>query len=287
MRKQKVIAGLCLLSALALSALAAQSASAATKGTTLFTCKKVTPAVGTAGFSKAHCKAEDAVSSNAEYEHFPIAENTTTEITGTTEDTEGKSTVSKLKATISGVEVEIQSELAHVLPEVKVGEKVEKSWVTNAKEPEGAPKPGEHYYHGEAWVTYTKPIVTKPAEKGCKVKGEDITTEKLKFTTTEQEDNVKFEPASGVVFAKFEIEGCGPTEALKALNGVYEVKGSVKGQPNGATLNFTHSSVTTQGTLTLRGQKAGFESSVTIKGTDKAAGDEVDTALSPTTIETP
>src|SRR5262245_46064859 len=64
MRKRSII-GICLCCALMVSAIAAQAASAA-NGTTAFTCKKVTKAVGTAGFSDAHCKSP--VESNAEYE---------------------------------------------------------------------------------------------------------------------------------------------------------------------------------------------------------------------------
>jgi hypothetical protein len=270
MTGRKAIAGLCLLCALAFSALAAQNANAATKGTTLFTCKKTGPG---GGFTNAHCKASDAGS--GEYSHVAIAENTTTEITGTTEDTEGSPTVSKLKSIQAGVEEELQSKLAHILPEVAG----EKAWVTNAKDP----TTGEHYFHGEAWVQFTEVTVTKPAGKGCVVKGGQVTTKKIKFTSKGQGDELKFEPTAGEAFAEFEIEGC----TVAALNGKYEFKGSVRAQRDGATVTLTHANTTAQGTLTIRGQKVGVESTATVKATDKAAGDTEDTPLSATTVETP
>lgn len=239
----------------------------------MFTCKKT----GAGDFTRAHCAAADAGS--GEYSHVSVAEGTTTEITGTSEDTEGKPTVSKLKSTQSGVNEELQSPLAHILAE-NAGEK---SWLTNAKDP----TTGEHYVHGEAWVQYTEVKVTAPAEKGCKVKTGQVTTKKLKFTSKGQGDNILFEPVTGTVFAEFEVESCTGSAAIEALNGLYKVEGSLKAQPDGATLITTHTAVTTQGTLKLRGQKAGLEGSVTVKATDKAAGDEVDTPLSVTTVETP
>lgn len=284
MTGRRAIVGLCMLCALAFSAIMAQAANAESNGLTLFTCKEVTPAPGTAGFSKAHCKESDAVSTEAKYEHVAIAENTTTNITGTTVDTEGKPTPSRLKATISGIETELVSPLAHIHPEV---EGKPTSWVTNAKEPAtGVPNPNEHYFHGEAQVDYTEVEVAKPAGKGCKVKGGTVTTNKLKFSSTgTKEHTVKFEPASGPtgLFAEFTVEGC----SVGALNGPYEVKGSVEGVVDGSTLTFTHAQTTAQALLTVRAQKAGFESTTTIKGTDFAAGDKTDTPLSATTVPTP
>jgi hypothetical protein len=75
MNGRRVVIGLCMLSALLISAVSAQGASAA--GTTAFTCKQ--EATVNAGFSKAHCKAADAVASNATYQHLPITAGETTE----------------------------------------------------------------------------------------------------------------------------------------------------------------------------------------------------------------
>ncbi len=280
---RKTVVGICILCALVFSALGAQGAHAETKGTTLFTCKKPTAKEIEEGrvdgekFSKAHCKdkvGDSDTSPTGEFRHVTFAENTTTELTGTSENTEGVCQPSILRSTQSGIETELKSTCSHILPELEES----KSWVTNKKDP----TTGEHYYEGTAFLDYTNVTVPKPAGKGCKVKGETIIAH-VKFTTLGQGDNVKFEPATGMTFASFEIEGC----TIAALNGVYEVKGSIKAEPNGATISTTEEGVTAQGTLTLRGQKAGLEGEMTVKGTDKAAGDLVDTPLSPTTVVTP
>ena len=71
MTGRRAIAGLCMLSALLISAVAAQSAMAIT-GTTAFTCKEVT--AGTGHFKGAHCKPSDAgtgVGANWDHEAVP------------------------------------------------------------------------------------------------------------------------------------------------------------------------------------------------------------------------
>lgn len=255
----------CLLCALACSGVASQ-ALAATNGTTAFTCKKTAEGTGER-FSKAHCKAADT-SPTGEYRHVPISQNTTTEFTTTSVDTEGKPTTARIRTSISGVEVELQSTLAH-------GE----GWMEDAIDP----TTGEHYVVGESATTFTEVIFTKPAEKGCKVKGGQIVTNKLKTTTKGQGDAGKLEPASGSVFTVFEVEGC----SIGVLNGLYEVTGSIKCSPDGATINCTHVSTTEQSTLKLRGQKAGLEISTTASGRDPVLGEVTYTPLSTTTVSTP
>jgi hypothetical protein len=261
-----------MLCAFAFTALTAQGAGAATKGTTLFTCKKVTPSLTTKGFSKAHCKTEDAINQNAEYEHFEVPQNTTTEITGTNETTGGTLEPALLKSTISGINVELESAVVHIK---------EGSVLTNLL------VGSQHYISGRIILQYTNVKVKAPAGKGCAVKGEAVTTNELSVTTENQEMETKFEPTTGETFAEFEVEGCTGSEALKALNGLYKVTGSVKCTPDGATVTCTHAGTTAQGTLKLRGQKAGINSTQTVLGTDKPAGDKTDTPLSVTTVETP
>jgi hypothetical protein len=94
---------------------------------------------------------------------------------------------------------------------------------------------------------------------------------------------VKFEPAEGTLFAEFEVEGC----SVAALNGPYKVEGSLKATPEGATLSTTREGVTTQGTLKVRGQKAGIAGSITIEGEDPEDGTDSFTPLTTTTITTP
>jgi len=265
---RKTILSLCILSALIVSAIAAQSAFAVS-GTTVQTC---VPDINvSAGFKAAHCTPGDAVAVNRAYKHVAVAQDTATEVRGTAIDTTGASVTSIFKATISGITVEIQSPLAHY----------QNATLTNRLDVSG-----EHYFESEGELTFTSPIVTAPAGKGCKIKEADLTTKKIRKTSKGQGDSVRSEPSSGTVFAEFEIEGCGPTEAIKALNGNYQVTGSATCVPNGATLDCNEPQITEKNTLKLRGQKAGLQASFTIEGKDPGIGGDVFKPLSVTTVVT-
>src|ERR1700742_1771954 len=83
MSQRRTIIGLCMLSALAFSATAAQSASAATKSLTVFTCKVPTgkefdeKRVDGVAFKDEHCKEE---SGSGTFRHVTVPAETTTEI---------------------------------------------------------------------------------------------------------------------------------------------------------------------------------------------------------------
>lgn len=279
---RRAIVSLCMLCALAVSALAAQSAGAATKGTTAFTCAKVTPAAGTAGFSKEHCTPSDAVSTNAAFEHVAINENTTTHITVTNEKTNAATngpTSAVFKSTAAGAEFQLVATGVH-------GE----GGLENKKEGPGDPNPGEHYIHvHELTLTFTgvtesllKCEVFTHNEAGSGEKGV-IHTEPLTITSTGQGDSLKITPKTGTVFASFTLKGC-------AIEGTYKVVGSLTCKPNGATINCSHEEVTTQGTLKLGsafGPKAGYAGSVTVTGSHKEEGVGTTKPLSVTTVETP
>jgi hypothetical protein len=281
MNGRRAIVGLCMLCALLVSAFAAQSASAVTKvkGTTAFTCKPVTPVDNTVGFSKAHCRPEDAVSTKATFEHFEIPPNTTTKITGNNKTTGGESEATKLVSTAFGATIELSGKVTE-------GE----GWMTNAVEGK------EHYTHGEGTITYKEVSVVKPAncivqtDGPLKEKGEAgvIHTEPLKATTKGQGDRLKFEPKEGTVFARFWIEGA--TCPLK--ENTFSVSGTVLGTPNGATTNFTEADTTAQNTLKLGANKAGLSGTLTLEGKhpgDKEKGKEEDKTYEPlsvTTVET-
>jgi hypothetical protein len=275
---RRSVIGLCVLCALALSAFAAQSASAASNGTTLFTCTKTPVAPVGEKFSAEHCRDKSGASDTSPtgaWRHDPIAENLTTEITGTSTETSEVCQGSALHSVISGIETELISPCSHILLE---NEGV-KSSVTNKVDA----TTGEHYYEGTAWLDYTEVKVKKPEGKGCKVKNETVIAH-LKFTTLKQGDNIKFEPATaGKPFAEFTIEGC----TIAALNGLYEVKGSVLVEPNGATLTTTAGGTTAQETLKLRGQNAGLAGTMTVRGRNPKDPAGQDTPLSPTTVATP
>lgn len=262
MIRGRAVIGVCVLCALAISAVAAQSAAGATNGTTGFTCKeKKEP--GGAGFADAHCK--EAVGTGAKFEHVAIPENTTTEGRVTNTLTGGETQVARLLSTQSGV----------------VEELVAKGTEGIANGANKRTETGEHFSEGFGATTYTEVTVTKPAGKGCKLKGEKFETKELKGTSLGTGMEGKLEPAVGTLFGEFTMEGC----SIEALNGIYKVEGSIKCPGVGSTVTCTHAATTTQGTLKLRGQKAGVEVSTTATG--RANSTEPWTPLAVTTVETP
>lgn len=263
---RKSIIVLCMLSALAVCAAMAQSAVAATNGTTAFTCRNV--GGGLANFNSEHCVPG---SGPGNFEHIAISELTVTEATLTNAQTNETTTgalPTKLHSVVSGVEVELEATTV-----------MGNGTMENMKAASG-----EHTANGTGVIEYKGVTVLKPEGKGCKVKTGEVITNKLKATTAGAGMGLKFEPNEGTVFTKFEVEGC----SIGVLNGVYEVKGSVIGTPNGATTVFTRGGTTEQATLTLRGQKAGIDGKITIKAKDEEAGDKgVTTPIAATTVETP
>lgn len=277
MNKRKGIKGVCMMCALVISALAAQSA-IASEGTTAFTCKKGA-GVGPETFKTEHCKKADGP---GEYDHFAITENTETEITIKSEKTNSETTgqePSILKETLGGVELEL-----------KTTEVSGTGTLTNKKVAETN---GEHYVEGgTAFITYSGVKVEKPEGKGCKVFTDDPVTKAkgaegvidvhLKSTTKGQGDSIKFEPATGTTFASFFVD-CGGK--VPAVEGTWEITGSATCIPDGATIRCDHEEITKQNTLKGKGNKAGFQSTVTISGRMEAP--ESHTPLSVTTVKTP
>lgn len=271
MTGSRAAAGLCLIWALALGALAP---GAAAEGTTAFTCKKVTPAEHTAGFKDAHCK--NVTSAFAEYEHFEIPAGTKTEVSGTNQRTEGEAASTwSLQSSVGGVELELQA----------TGLSVSGSMTNSIN---GV----EHLASGTGSAVFTGVKVTKPAGKGCIVKTDEIPakvpgaeaivdTRFLKATTAGQGDAVKFEAVEGGVLASFFIEKC----TIAMLNKTYEVTGSVVStNSNGATVDFSEEATTKLGTLKLNGVTAGIEGSLTLSGRDPTLKETQYTPLSATTI---
>jgi hypothetical protein len=234
MTKLKTMFGLCVLSAFAICAFAAQGASAQTA----FECASGTGA----GFKDAHCK--EAVSSGASFVHKEIAKNTPFGITLTNLTTGTARSTAQLKSVQSGVTLELQAT------------EVEGTGTMENKE-EGATM----WAQGTGTIVFKGVTVTAPAGKSCVVKGGTVTTNKLAGTTKGLTNQLQFSPFEGTTFAEFTVENC----TVAALNHVYTATGSVIGNTSGTTTNFVHSEVTTQGKLLLAGQKAGLEGSVTIK----------------------
>jgi hypothetical protein len=278
MTGRRAIVGICMLCALIISAVAAQSAMAVS-GTTAFTCVK-----DPAGTLKGeHCLTGGT---GENYKHVEIAQDTTTEIEVTNAKTvnETKEASSQIfKATIAGVPLELKATGVSGT-----------GTLTNKKDA----ATGEHYVTGTVTYKYTGVTVAKPEGKGCEVftdkgPGEPHGTlgevdVHADFTTTEQGDSIKFTPAAstgvGAPFATFNIT-CGGL--VPALEGTWEVNGSITCKPTaptGATIHCVHNEVTTANTLKTKGVKAGLEGTITVKG--RANSGEAYKPLSMTTVTT-
>jgi hypothetical protein len=274
MNIRRAILGILTLCALVVGAIGGQSAAAATKGTTGFTCVK-----GAGTLKGEHCLTTGSAS--ATFGHVAILENTSTEGITTNANTAAETTAAApaiLKVTIAGTPLELKATGASG---TGVGE--------NKKAASG-----EHYGAGTGFTTYTGVTVVKPAEKGCDVYEDNagvegtkgtIKTNELKGTTEGQGDFGKLEPASGTTFAAFFLT-CTNPEIPEALKGTWTVTGSVKCPITGATVVCNHEEVTTQNTLKAKGSKAGVSVSTTASARVKGSG-EAFKPLSGTTVETP
>jgi hypothetical protein len=90
------------------------------------------------------------------------------------------------------------------------------------------------------------------AEKGCKVENTANFASKLELTMVEGKARVLLKPSSGEVFAKFSVSSC----SIGALNGTYELKGTMTGLYSNTSSKIEFTTETTgESSLTLRGQK--------------------------------
>ncbi len=253
----KAIATACLVSAFSCCGIGAASASAELTGTTGFTCKNL-PGLG--NFSDAHCA---AAATPGNYAHVQIESGESTELSGTNSSTcEGTKTACpfRLKSTIAGLPETFEAKnlsLAGFISNSLVGE--------------------ERRMTGTGTLTLDEASVSEPAGKSCVIKGGKIVSKLLKLTTAGVGMSFKAEASEGTLLAEFTVEGC----TIAALNGKYELKGTVIGIPSGSTVGFTEAETTSQGTLTLRGQKAGLEAQATLSA--RAKSSEGFTPLSLTT----
>jgi hypothetical protein len=217
-----------------------------------------------------------------DYEQIGILENTSTTTTISNAKTNGTTTGSEpsiLKATIAGVETEL-------VASVVTGS----ATLENKKDPVS----GEHWVSSTPRLVYSSVEVAKPAGKGCKVfkdeggvKGSEgvIETTALSATSKEQVSHlIKLAPAAGTAFATFFVE-C--TTKVAALEGTWEVTGSVLCPAEGAVVLCSHAETTAQGTLKAKGNKAGLAGRLTIEGKDPDVQGDVCRPLSFKTVETP
>ncbi len=272
MTKRKTIVGICLLCAVATSAMAAQSA-LAHKGTTQFTCAN-TPGTGT--FKTEHCKPGEG---GSEFSDVAVGQGVTTELSGSN---------AKTNTGTNGPEPTIlKSVTAGLEAEVKATEVTGTGSATNQIDEfvEGTETHKEHYVVGTGTITYKGAELVKPQPTKCKLEKVEYTTNELSATTTGQGDGLKFAPATGEVFIEFNVVSNPPETCPGAVLGNYKVTGTVVGTPEGATTVFTHAGTTGQGTLKFRGQNAGVNGKLTISGRAKGSGGEY-TPLTATTVET-
>ncbi len=253
MTGSRTILGLSILCAMAISAIAAQAASAL--GQTTVTCVETAP---TKDYASAHCVPGDP---GNKFGHVPVTEQThsKTHNANTNATTTGPSNTI-FKETIAATNLEFEStgtvEVLGTLKNEEVGGEMRGSAESDAN-----------------GITFNGVVVKAPAGKGCKVfedkggvKGAEgvIKSKPVKARTVQNGaiDEVLMEPVTPAVFATFFIEGC---EAVvpEALRGKWEVTGSVKCPSNGATIVCSHTSITTQNTLKGKGSKAGMEGKAT------------------------
>lgn len=282
MSGRRAIIGLCMLCALAISAFAAQSASAVVVGTTAFTCKVPTgsdPTPVGKPFSKGHCKDKEGESDTSEsgtFRHVPFAEKTTTDLKVTGEGTGANTNVTAkqlFQTTVGGVGVKLEGEVSAI-----------QGGLENLSES------GKHFIHVHNLILKYTGVEEKTL--GCKVTGLPkkevgvIETKELTAKTLPEGHEVQFIPENAEgLFAEFEL-----TEKA-GCPGVIKVFGTLKGQLNGATITSTEAGVTAEKSLRVNnktlGPVAGYEGTATISGKDTTKGDTEFTALSPTTVETP
>jgi hypothetical protein len=120
-------------------------------------------------------------------------------------------------------------------------------------------------------IVFSMCTVTRPAEKGCVVKGGfAITTKQLVATTVGQAANgLKFAPKEGTEIATVEFEGC----SNPSLNNEpFRFTGSFVASASGATVTMAHNAITEQNTLKWGPflAKAGLEGAITISAGEDA-----------------
>jgi len=242
MKASRTFWSLSALVALAVSAFAAQTASAQT----WYECA---PGAKPGVFKDAHCKEKTNPAEG--FVHIKLPANTLIPVTWSNLTTGTERSIVKLKSVQSGVTLELQATEAAGTGEIQNREEGETTW-------------GE----GSGVLTYKNVTVTAPAGKGCKVAGGTITSKKLAATTKGLTNQIKFSPFEGTTFTEVTIEGC----SVAALNHVYPVTGSIIGNTEGTTTNLTHTATTTQGTLFFFGQKVGIEVQTTLKRSSTGNG---------------
>jgi hypothetical protein len=255
MTSRRTISGICLLCALIASALAAQAASAVSQ--TAVECTSTGTPLNSDRFADAHCKTKEAGKPNF-HAATPFATKTATEGTNITTGVAWEPAV--LKSFIMGTDITIEAQV-----------------VTFAKKftLENNEAGGEMYAEGLSQELHIANVTTPipncgvagmPPGGGADTPG-TIQSWPIRATTKGQPEGVvKFEPQTGNQLAEFTFTG-----ASCGLAGVpWPVYGSITSdKTEGATIPFSHSTVTGTKSLRLKnpttGPVAGLTARVTIK----------------------
>jgi hypothetical protein len=261
MTGRRAIVGLCILCAFALSAIAAQGASA--KGLRTFTCVSTAPVKD---FSTEHCVPGQTGTS---FGHESFTEDTpATSTNAKTDATTTGRTNWVLKETIAATNLELESTGAvESLGEAR-NEEVGGEWRAI-------------YETDENGTTINGVVVKAPAGKGCKVfednegtKGAEgvIKTKPLKTDATivieagQEVHSAVVEPkAPGSPFATFFVE-CEPGKVPAELEGTWQLTGKITCPLKGATTVCEHNTITSANTLKGKGAKAGLSGKTTKAG---------------------
>ncbi len=260
MKRGRTLIGLTVLCALAFSAISAASASA--KGTTAFTC---VPGGGGAN-TNAHC--DPGSSGTSGHVSFAAGTKTHLHISAVGEQV--------LKGTLAGVAVELASS------EVEAETSPNTSYIENNNT-----SPMDvtgtlvlHYKNVE--------IKASAALKArCTIENMEVTTTPLSITSstgeTKKTTGITFKPQSGAfAHIKFVTNPNPHEEKLCPLAGTEAtVEGSVTGNTSGATLTVDPES----SSLTLGGNAATLQGTVTVAATDPGIANDTPKPISLTTTE--
>jgi hypothetical protein len=258
MTGRRVVIGLSLLCALALSAFAAPSAFAE-RGQTAFTCAKEE---GVRNFEDPHC--DKTATGTGEYGHVAITEKTNISLTNhntknnTTEHTPAFLHAAKLHG-VANVEIECTTVHGTGTMENKV-EGVMRATGEGTIEFEGNPRLVPPTDTGNCWTN----------QSGCTVKPGKVETKAKTIETAavggmEAGMGLEFSPKTGTKFTTVTFEGSCGLKSFGAIPVEGSVVGTAEGVPNGmgATISFANTGL---GNLKVGGEPAELTGTATIVG---------------------
>jgi hypothetical protein len=240
MNRQKTIGVLSLLCAIAACAVSAGSAAAS--GTTLFSCFE---GGAKKDFADTHCT-KAVTPGTGKFGHLEILPGVGTELSASNASTKNETKEAE-RAVLSSVAGGLETEI--------VCTTVSANWQFAENFEVG----GEmHVRAVNQKEKYSGCTVSKPVAQGCIVKFGEFETNSLKGESEGM--TLKFSPTEGTVIAVITLEAC----KTAGLNKSYNLTGSFKATPEGATLNINIPR-NAESSLEFGGQKAGLVSKTTLR----------------------